>query len=171
MPQQNTVELEIVGTTHDGRGVARLDGLAVFVPYALEGERVRAELLQKGGRYAVARVTELLAPSPARIEPDCPVYGECGGCGFRHMTYAEELRVKRARVADALRRIGGLAVEVPPVLGADSMVRNKATLPFGVLGGRVTTGFYAGGNVLILSHDRNDSRNVNGACNVAKHGV
>ncbi len=152
MPQQNTVELEIVGTTHDGRGVARLDGLAVFVPYALEGERVRAELLQKGGRYAVARVTELLASSPARIEPDCPVYGECGGCGFRHMTYAEELRVKRARVADALRRIGGLAVEVPPVLGADSMVRNKATLPFGVLGGRVTTGFYAGGSRRLVPH-------------------
>lgn len=68
------------------------------------------------------------------------------------MTYAEELRVKRARVADALRRIGGLAVEVPPVLGADSMVRNKATLPFGVLGGRVTTGFYAGGSRRLVPH-------------------
>lgn len=108
MPQQNTVELEIVGTTHDGRGVARLDGLAVFVPYALEGERVRAELLQKGGRTPSPRYRAACVVA-ARIEPDCPVYGECGGCGFRHMTYAEELRVKRARVADALRRIGGLA--------------------------------------------------------------
>ncbi len=53
------------------------------------------------------------------------------------MSYAEELRVKRARVADALRRIGGLHVEVPPVLGADSMVRNKATLPLAERGGRV----------------------------------
>lgn len=49
MPQQNTVELEIVGTTHDGRGVARLDGLAVFVPYALEGERVRQSYCKKAG--------------------------------------------------------------------------------------------------------------------------
>ena len=152
MPQQNSVELEIVGTAHDGRGVARLDGLAVFVPYALEGERVLAELVQKGGRYAVARVTELLSPSPARTAPACPVYGDCGGCGFQHMSYAEELRVKRARVADALRRIGGLHVEIPPVLGADSMVRNKATLPLAERCGRVEAGFYAGGSHRLVPH-------------------
>ncbi len=76
------MELEIVGTAHDGKGVARLDDLAVFVPYALEGERVRAELVQKGGRYAVARVTELLAPSPARTAPACPCTATAAAAGF-----------------------------------------------------------------------------------------
>ena len=74
---------------------------------------------------------ELLSPSPLRLAPDCPLFGRCGGCQFRHMTYAEELRAKGQRVADALERVGGVKLDWPPVLGAErpERYRNKVQFP------------------------------------------
>lgn len=70
-------------------------------------------------------------PPPARIEPECPYFGVCGGCQLRHMTYGEELELKRSRVEEALRRIGGADVSVPLILGAaePDRYRNKAQFP------------------------------------------
>lgn len=84
------------------------------------------------GRSALwGRVKTILTPSPARIPPDCPYDAQCGGCRFRHMDYAEELQAKRARVEDALCRIGGASVRVEAVLGAGcpARYRNKAQFP------------------------------------------
>lgn len=125
----------------DGSGVARIGGLAVFVKGGIVGETCVIEIEHLGHSAAWAHMVELLAPAPGRIVPDCPHFGACGGCQLRHMDYATELAFKRQKVSDALTRIGGLAVDVPPVLGAAETggYRNKAQFPVGP-GPRV--GFY-----------------------------
>ena len=101
-------EAVITGCTSEGQGVARVAGQAVFVNGALPGERCRIRILKAGKTAVYARIEELLTPSPHRIQPDCPCYGKCGGCDFRHVDYPEELRIKLERLNDALQRIGGL---------------------------------------------------------------
>ena len=99
--------LRMEGYGSSGEGVARLDGQAVFVKGALEGELCSVQLLKVGKSAAWGKVNEILEPSPHRQAPDCPQYPKCGGCQLRHMTYAEETEMKRRRVQDALQRIGG----------------------------------------------------------------
>ena len=122
---------EITGYTAEGMGVARLEGRVVFVPGTIRGERWTVRLEKVTKNVAWARGVELLEGSPERLEPDCPLAGRCGGCQFRHMTYAEELRAKGQRVADALERVGGVKLELPPVLGAEEpeRYRNKVQFP------------------------------------------
>lgn len=123
--------LHIDSYTAQGFGVARLDGRVVFIPGTIRGEDWKVQLLKVQKNIAWGRGVELLTPSPQRLEPDCPISGKCGGCQYRHMTYEEELRAKWDRVNDALRRLGGLDLELPPVLGAENPLRyrNKVQLP------------------------------------------
>lgn len=130
--RKNTVHtLDITGYTSEGMGVARLEGLVVFVPYTIQGERWRVRLEKVNKNTAWGRGVELLVPSSERIEPDCPLYGKCGGCQFRHMTYRQELRAKHRRVADALERVGHVKLDLPPVLEAEDpdRYRNKVQFP------------------------------------------
>ncbi len=126
-------------------GVAHKDGLTLFVKNALPGERVtaRAEKVEKN--VAFLKATAILTPSPDRAAPRCPVYEPCGGCVCQHMTYALSLAMKRDRVRDALKRIGGIDLPVPPVIGmADPWhYRNKTSLPVSGEKGRPLIGFYA----------------------------
>ena len=133
------VALTIEGMSHEGLGVARLDGMAVFVQGAMTGESVTAHLIKVTSSYAVAKVLEFHTASPHRREPFCPVYKRCGGCSLQHMSYAETLRFKRQVVTDSLERIGGLQdIEVGSVLGMDHpyQYRNKAQYPLGQVGKR-----------------------------------
>ena len=87
---------EIDGYASDGSGVARIQGVAVFVRGAIRGERVQVRVEHVGHSAAWARLEEVLTPSPHRVPPDCPYYHLCGGCQFRHMDHQEELAAKRA---------------------------------------------------------------------------
>ena len=130
--RKNTVHtLEITGYTAEGMGVARLEGRVVFVPHTIQGERWQVRLEKVNKNMAWGRGLELLVSSPERREPDCPLMGRCGGCQYRHMTYEEELRAKGRRVADALERVGGVKLDLPPVLGAEEPLRyrNKVQFP------------------------------------------
>ena len=97
--------------------MARLDGRVVFVQRAVAGEICDVQLMKVLKNCAYGCVAQLVTPSPARQEPDCPWFGRCGGCDFRHLRYDEELRAKRQRVQDALTRLGGSDVEVEEILG------------------------------------------------------
>ena len=132
---------EITGYTAEGLGVARVEGEVVFVHGAVRGETCRIQILKALKRLAYGRVLEVSVPSPARVAPDCPLFGRCGGCQFRHITYEEELLAKRQRVADALRRVAGAEIQVPPVLPAPAVdhYRNKAQFPISPEG---AVGFY-----------------------------
>ena len=131
-PRKNEVHpLRIEGYGNAGEGVARLDGQAVFVRGAIPGELCAVQLLKVGKTAAWGRVTELLEPSEARQVPDCPNYPKCGGCQLRHMTYEEELRFKRQKVQDALKRLGGWDGTVEVIHGAEEpdRYRNKVQFP------------------------------------------
>src|SRR5215475_13460392 len=102
-------EIRIESLAAGGDGVGHLsDGRAVFVPFTAPGDRVRVRVVEARGRFARARVEELLEPGPARAEPACPAFGSCGGCAWQHVAYPAQLEAKRAILADALRRIGGI---------------------------------------------------------------
>ncbi|MEG0741534.1 MAG: 23S rRNA (uracil(1939)-C(5))-methyltransferase RlmD [Clostridia bacterium] len=128
-------------------GICELEGQAVFVPGALPGEDIEALALKVMPRYAFAKLQSVLAPSPDRVEPRCPVYAQCGGCSGQHMRYAATLAAKRMQVLDCLNRIGGFALsdaDVPPMLGADNpwRWRNKTALPVGGTASEPQLGFY-----------------------------
>ncbi len=137
--QIHTVRIE--GYSGEGAGVARLDGRVVFVQGALRGELCRVLILKVLKNAAFAKVEQVLEPSDARIRPDCPLFPRCGGCTWRHMSYEEELRLKRQRVQDALSRIGGSDVAVEEIVGAQETLRyrNKAQYPVSPQG---AVGFY-----------------------------
>lgn len=100
--------------TYGGEVMGRLpEGKAVFVPFALPGEKVRVRLVDEKKGFARAELVEVLEPSPARIIPRCVHFGICGECAYQHIPYEEQLRAKQEIVTDQLRRIGGF--QDPPV--------------------------------------------------------
>ena len=142
---KNTVHtVTITGYTAEGLGVGRLEGRVVFVPGSIQGEIWQVQLLKVKTNVAWSKGVKLLAASPERVEPDCPLAGKCGGCQYRHMTYREELRAKRQRVQDALTRVGGVSLELPPVLGAETPLRyrNKVQFPVAMTKRGLAIGYY-----------------------------
>lgn len=139
-----SLTLEITGYTAEGMGVARWEGRVVFIPGTILGERWEVQLLKVKTNVAWGRAVRLLAPSPERVELDCPLAGRCGGCQYRHMTYEEELRAKRQRVQDALTRVGGVSLELPQVLGAEPPLRyrNKVQFPVAQEKRGLAVGYY-----------------------------
>ena len=127
--QEHIVTIE--GYGEGGMGVARIDGRVVFVRGALRGEKCRVLILKTLKSVAFAKVLEVVEPSCTRVTPDCPYFPRCGGCTYRHMSYEEELRLKKLRVQDNLARIGGSGVTVEEILGAADTLRyrNKAQYP------------------------------------------
>ena len=123
----------VEGYSSEGYGVVRVDGAVVFVPRAVRGERVDLRIVRVMKTHALGELVRVHAPSPERAVPDCPYYGKCGGCDFRHLSYGEELWAKRRRVQDALARIGGSDVRVEEILGAKNPehYRNKCQYPVG----------------------------------------
>lgn len=126
-------------------GIAHLDGMTLFVEGALPGETVIARAQKVKTTHAFLKTLRVLSAAPGRAEPPCLYYEKCGGCVCQHMTYETSLEMKREIVKSALSRIGGLEVEVRPVLGMDVPwhYRNKTALPVGGEKGRPVIGFYA----------------------------
>ena len=129
----------------DAQGVCRHEGMAVFVPGLLPGERAMVRIVKPEKRYAFGRIETLLDASPDRAEPFCPIYRRCGGCSCQHMTYETSLRFKQDQVQQLLTRVGGLDIAVPPVLGMDEpfAYRNKGAYPVGEVHGEPVCGFFA----------------------------
>lgn len=145
MKKNDIITVEIEGMTAEGSGVARHNGMAVFVPNAAPGDRLRVVIIKVSKNYAIGKIREIIAGGTGRIAPDCPSYPKCGGCTFRHLDYAEECRIKWQRVNDAMKRIGGIDTEAEEFLAAENphRYRNKAQLPFGEENGQTVFGFYA----------------------------
>lgn len=151
-----TVAITIDNYGHEGEGVGRVDGFAVFIPGALKGEHVRIKITEVRKNFARGEMVELLKPVVERIKPPCPVYHQCGGCQLQHMNYQAQLALKRQQVVDAVERIGGLSgVTVRPVLGMKDpwYYRNKVQYPFGMDGDRIVMGFYKKGTHQIVDLD------------------
>ena len=133
--KKQIVEVEILDLGDKNQCFGRLeDGIGIFVqgPAAV-GDTVRAEIFKIKKKYLAARFRELVKPSPHRIDPLCPYFGLCGGCKWQHMDYAEQLRLKRKQVQDALEHLGGFQdLECKPCIPAPALFgyRNKMDFSF-----------------------------------------
>jgi 23S rRNA (uracil1939-C5)-methyltransferase len=121
-------EIEVTGIAFGGKGLTRIDGLAVFVDQAIPGDLAVIRIFKKRKNYARARIIDLLTPSPDRITAPCPYSGFCGGCTWQFLTYEKQLIYKRQHVADAIAHIGLIkGVAVHPTLPSELIFgyRNK----------------------------------------------
>ena len=142
-----TIEMDISDLNHNGEGVGRFDSFTVFVPLALPGDRVKAKVISVKKSYGRALLKSVLTPSTHRIVSQCKHFEHCGGCQLQHLEYGEQLRQKRQIVQDALQRLGGLDLEVLPVLGMSEpwSYRNKAQFPLALGGKALKAGFFRRG--------------------------
>ncbi|MBI3732470.1 MAG: class I SAM-dependent RNA methyltransferase [Chloroflexi bacterium] len=115
------MRLTFTSIAFGGEAVARHEGKAVFVPFAMPGDEAEVELVADHGRFARGRITRLPTPAPERVAPRCKHFGACGGCHWQHIPYALQLQYKTQIVREQLTRLGGLSdPPVRPALGADS---------------------------------------------------
>lgn len=122
------IEVQIEDIAFGGLGIARVNGLTVFVDQAVPHDRIRAVVVKKKKQFAVARVIEILEASPYRIDPPCPYSGYCGGCKWQFLMYDQQLRHKQRHVAETLQHIGGISeVAVHTTIPSDLVFgyRNK----------------------------------------------
>jgi 23S rRNA (uracil1939-C5)-methyltransferase len=135
----------IVDLTHDGVGVADLDGRRVFVADALPGERVEIALRKRRRKLQEADLLRVLEPSPSRVAPPCEYFGRCGGCALQHLAHEEQVAFKQRVVAETLRRIGRVEPEewLSPVVSQPWNYRRRARLGVKYVAGknRVLVGF------------------------------
>ena len=125
------VDLRIEDVAFGGKGVAREQGKAVFVPYSIEGELVSAEIMREKKQFAEADLIEVKQLSPDRVEPECPYFGRCGGCAYQHINYEHQLAIKWRQVRDALQRIGKLKdAPIRPIIPSPKQYayRNRITV-------------------------------------------
>lgn len=127
----NIITLTLINMAHGGDAVGRHEGRAVFVPFGIPGETVRARITQDKGRFARAEIVEVLETAPIRVDPRCKHFGKCGGCHGQHIAYEAQLEFKRQVVADQLARIGGLReVTVHPTLPSPDPYNYRSHVTF-----------------------------------------
>lgn len=128
------LNLALEAFAFEGKSIARLDGLVVFVQGGVPGDEVKVRISKIKKQFLEADVIEVLKQSSLRVEPRCKYFGTCGGCKWQHVDYQAQLDFKRQHVVDALERIGGFKdVAVNPTLGAEDIYfyRNKMEFSFG----------------------------------------
>lgn len=139
--------ISITRMSTDGKGIGKTDNnFTIFVPETCVGDLINVKIVKVNKNYAFGIIDKIIEPSKSRIDSDCKIFSQCGGCSFRHMTYDEELIVKRDFVKSNLTRIGRIDTEVFPVSPSPQTdnYRNKAQYPIGTnANGEVLVGFYA----------------------------
>ncbi|MGG1547730.1 23S rRNA (uracil(1939)-C(5))-methyltransferase RlmD [Bacillus paralicheniformis] len=133
--------------THEGAGVAKVDGFPIFVPNALPDEKAQIKVTRVKKGFAFGRLIDLKEESRFRTDALCPIYKQCGGCQLQHINYEGQLLYKQKQVKDVLERIGKLdlsRITVHPTLGMEDPwnYRNKAQVPVGEREGGLIAGFY-----------------------------
>ena len=103
----------------EGKALARVDDLVVFVPFAVPGDVVDLQVRRKKHSYCEAEIIRIVKPSDVRIIPQCAHFGLCGGCKWQCLPYKEQLKYKQQQVLDNLTRIGKVELNgVQPILGS-----------------------------------------------------
>ena len=145
LKKNDEIQLTVKGCTVQGSGVCDYNGMTVFVRGAVTGDHVLAHIIKVKKTYAVGIIKKITQRSPIRIKPQCAVSEKCGGCCFAHISYDAELEIKQTQVEDNFKRIGGLDVEIKPIIPSPESLRyrNKAQYPVGSDGRFASIGFYA----------------------------
>lgn len=155
--------LYINGMGYEGEGVGKIEDFTIFVPEALIGEKVRVKIVKVNKNFAFGKLIDVVEKSKYRTEPICNIYKRCGGCQLQHFSYEAQLRFKKQRVEDCIKRIGKLKIKefdfknnigndfqedgitIHDTVGMNNpyRYRNKVQLPIGEKDGEVKIGFYA----------------------------
>lgn len=125
--------VEIVDVAAEGKSIAKIDDMVVFIPYGAPGDIVDIKLDKKKKSFAEAHIERMVKPSEIRVEPFCEHFGVCGGCKWQHLPYDFQLKFKRQQVVDALQRIAKVEIpEIPETIGSDNTTcyRNKLEYTF-----------------------------------------
>ena len=148
------VTIEDIG--HDGAGIGKTDGYAVFIKDAIIGDKVEAKITKANKNYGYARLIKIVKPSKFRVEPRCPLARRCGGCQIQELDYQKQLEYKENKIRGNLKRIGGFTdIPMEPIIGMEEPYhyRNKAQNPIGTdKEGNIITGFYAGRTHTIIDN-------------------
>lgn len=113
-PYHHELELQIESLTNLGSGVARVDGWVVFVPFCLPGEKVLARIYRNDKNHSQADLVEVLEASPDRVEPLCPLFRQCGGCQYQHLSYTAQLAWKTKQIEGLLKHMAATDFPVNP---------------------------------------------------------
>ncbi|MDO5078500.1 MAG: 23S rRNA (uracil(1939)-C(5))-methyltransferase RlmD [Streptococcus minor] len=143
--KNDIVDVEIVDLSHEGAGIARVDGLVFFIENARPGESIRMRVLKVKKNIGFGKVEEYLTISPHRNQAVDVAYLRTGIADFGHLSYSEQLKFKRKQVVDNLYKIAGLKdIEVPETMGMEEPLayRNKAQIPVRRVNGQLETGFF-----------------------------
>lgn len=136
---------DITDMTHEGAGVAKIDGFTVFIAGAITGERVEVKIVKVLKSFAYGKIIKIIKISPNRKPPTCENYNRCGGCSLQHLTYKATLDFKSEVVRNNLKKFAGLDIKVEKTIGLDDpySYRNKVQFPVGQKDNEVVVGFYA----------------------------
>ncbi|HEY8553128.1 MAG TPA: 23S rRNA (uracil(1939)-C(5))-methyltransferase RlmD [Burkholderiales bacterium] len=129
-PRADEATARIESLSHEGAGVAHVDGKATFIDGALPGEHVRFRYRKRRARYDTGAVLEVLEPSPDRVTPPCRYFGVCGGCTLQHLAAPAQLAAKQQILAETLAHVGRVQPErwLPAIAGPDRGYRRRARL-------------------------------------------
>ena len=135
---------ECVDYTYDGKGIVKGEGVTVFVPNIIRGEKAKVEIVHKSNNQTLGVVKEFIKTEPNRVTPKCRFFKECGGCALQHMDYASQLAFKKEHVKECLAKIGHINMDVNDTLGMEVPYnyRNKTQVPFSSKKGKIRYGFY-----------------------------
>ncbi len=126
-------KVEILDAGSEGKAVARVDNMVVFVPFVVPGDVVDIQVTRKKKTFFEGKATHFHHYSDLRIQPRCEHFGLCGGCKWQHLAYADQLRFKQKQVTDNFERIGRFDMpEVQPIMGSEEQYfyRNKLEFTF-----------------------------------------
>lgn len=126
--------VEIIDNGFQGEGIAKIDGITIFIDQAIKGEKIKIKILKVQTNFAYGKIIEILEKSNNRTDEDCSTYKRCGGCNLRHINYQETLNIKKAIVENCMYKALKREVEVNDVIGMDNSLyyRNKLQYPVGI---------------------------------------
>ena len=140
--------VKIIDYGANGEGIAKINGLTVFVPFALVGETVEILIVQVKKDFAFAKVLNVVEKSNKRVDAPCPYFTKCGGCQLQHMDYSEQLQYKTYFVRNCLKKYANISADVnacKPCVN-EYKYRNKFSFPVQEVDGKICVGMYRVGS-------------------------
>ena len=145
--------VDVVDNGYQGEGIAKIEGLTVFIDNAIKGEKVKIKIVKVLKNQAYGKIIEILESSENRNKSDCLTFNKCGGCNLRHMKYQETLKLKKSIVENNLKKSGLQNITVKDCLGMENPYnyRNKLQYPVGIIDNKPAMGVFAERSHRIIS--------------------
>ena len=155
MKINDEIELTVEKLVYEGSALAKYDGMPVFIDGGCPGDLLKAEVVKLNKNYAKAKIKEILAPSPHRIKPFCPIHNVCGGCSWQYIAYDYQLEQKRNIVEETIKKITGEHIEVKPVIPSPETREFRSKLQYPCtqtkVSKRIIAGYYKKGTHEIVN--------------------